>query len=473
MFFVKKFLFLLLFLSSLTFSATEDSKSRFLQLYYSGKYSEAHSILNQVNPPSRKIWEERLHIHQNISGCDFQSDHAAERANALLRIGLIKQAKESFGNDWMSLLGRAKLAAWKNQSSIARAYLLQAMRLQPEDKDLYFYAGLYASTDEETLRYFERYLKAKPSDAFKKSSAKQTIEFIHKTKGLQLNESKLNSPVENIASTFLNKRLTIRAKIDGKNEVVLLVDTGAAGLSLKDQNWKARNTTDISLIGLGSKQRTRASLMIFERLSAGAFHIKNPVAAVSPNLQANGIDGIAGPVIFSGYNIVLPLRRDSDVKLSTLDTPRLVDHLEQNGLQYKEKVSLPFYQVGKMIIVKGRIKKSDDEMDILLDTGAQASILSAAAARKHVYINYPKTFREKRRKRFVGIGGRIDNLIHVENVDIEIGALRKSFNRMVALNLSHISEALELEVDLILGQDFLNGYTLIIDYKNNVVTFLS
>lgn len=159
--------------------------------------------------------------------------------------------------------------------------------------------------------------------------------------------------------------------------------------------------------------------------------------------------------------------------LSTLDTTALLDDLKQKGVQFKQRVTLPFYQVGKMIVLKGKIKKSDDEMDILLDTGAQASILCAAAARKHVYINYPKTFREKRKRHLVGIGGKIDNLIHVDNVEIEIGPMQKTFNRMVALNMSHISEALELEVDLILGQDFLKGYTLVIDYKNNQITFLS
>jgi hypothetical protein len=58
-------------------------------------------------------------------------------------------------------------------------------------------------------------------------------------------------------------------------------------------------------------------------------------------------------------------------------------------------------------------------------------------------------------------------------VDVEVGSLRKSYNRMVAINLAQISEVLDLEVDMILGQDFLNGYTLLIDYKNNLVTFLS
>ena len=469
---VKKFLLLSIFLTSLTFSATDDSKRTFLQLYYSGKYVEAHSLLSKVNPATRKVWEERLHIHEQISGCDFHSDDSG-RAAAFLRIGLIDQAKSNFREDWLSFLGRAKLAGWNNDLEMARAYLSKAMLMRPDDPDLLFYAGLYASNNGDAVNYFRKYLQSNATDALKRNSAKQTIEFIQKTKGLDLNQSKLSSSIETIDSDFTHKKLTIRAKIDESNEVVLLMDTGASGLSLKDRNWKARSMTDLMMIGLGIKQRTRAALVVFDQFTAGKFQMKNPVAAVSSTLEGTGIDGIAGAIVFSPYSIVLPLRNDSDILLSTLDSEQLLSHLEQRGLKFKQKITLPFYQVGKMIILKGAIKKSDDEMDILLDTGAQTSILSAAAARKHVRINYPKTFREKRKTYLMGIGGKIQNLIHVENVEIEVGSLRKTFNRMVALNLAQISEALELEVDLILGQDFLNGYTLIIDYRNNLVTFLS
>lgn len=465
----------MLLFASLTYSATNDNKQRFLKLYYSGKYPEAHAIVTQANsdPVSTKAWEERLHIHEVFSDCDFQSD-TSMRAIALLRIGFVDQAKNHFGNDWLSLLGRAQLAGWNNDFAAGREYVRKAMTLNPDHPDMFFYAARYAVNDDEALNYFRKYLQTFPSDVLKKNSARQTIEFILKTKGLRLNDSQLASPVETITSKFDNRRLTFRAKIDQTNDVELLLDTGASGLSLKDKNWKARNATDFMMIGLGAKQRTRAALVVFDQFSSGKFMIKNPVAAVSPNLQASGIDGIAGTILFSGYNIVVPLKKGSPgLMISALDSEKLLARMEQEGFVYKQKMTIPFHQVGKMIILKGRIKRSDDEMDILLDTGAQTSIVSAAAARKHVYINYPKTLRKKSRIRLVGIGGKIDNLLHVENVDIEVGPLRKSFNRMVAANLSQISEALELEVDLILGQDFLYGYTLLIDYKKNLVTFLS
>jgi hypothetical protein len=471
---MKKFSFLLLLLATLTYSATEDTRKIFLNLYYSGKYQEAHTILRQAfsDPLTRNIWEQRIHVQQDIQNCDAPLEPSA-RAAALLRIGLIEKAQQSFGDDWLSWIGRATISGWKNDFLDARHDVNQALRLKPDDPVLLYYAGLYAGNDDQAVDYFQRYLKSNSFDIAKRSSARQTVEFFRNTKGLTLNEPALSSSIGTIDSQFNDKRLLIHAKINQNQEVLLLVDTGAAGLSLKDKKWKARNAANMTMIGLGVKQRTRASLVVFDQFSAGMFQLRNPVAAVSRSLEGNGIDGIVGPILFSKYNVLLPMKNDADVTLSTLSSDQLINQLKQKGFEYKKRVTLPFYQVGKMIILKGQIKKSDETMDILLDTGAQTSILSAAAARKYVHIDYPKTFRDKRKSNLFGLGGRIENVLHVENVEIRIGPLQKSFNQMVAINLAQISEALDLEVDAILGQDFLSGYTLLIDYQNNLVTFLS
>jgi|GEM_PF-2368439 len=471
---VKKFLLLLLFLGSLTYSATDDARKSFLNLYYSGRYQEAHAYIKNAfsDPVTRRIWEQRTHIQGNIRDCESGEDASAHAA-ALLRIGLIDQAQQDFGDDWLSWIGRATISGWKNDFSSARNYVNHALELRPDDPDLLFYAGLFAGNQADAVDYFQRYLYRKPTDSVKRNSAKQSLEFFRNTSGLNLNQPMLTSPVGTIDSQFNDRRLLIRAKINENKDVLLLVDTGAAGLSLKDKKWKGREATNLTMIGLGARQRTRASLVVFEQFRAGMFQMKNPVAAVSGFLQGSGIDGIVGPVMFSRYNMLLPMNNDADVTLSTLPSEQLIGHLQEKGITFKKKVTLPFYQVGKMIILKGRIKKSDETMDILLDTGAQTSILSAAAARKYVRIDYPKTLRDKRKSTLFGVGGRIENVLHVENVEIQVGSLEKTFNRMVAINLAQISEALELEVDAILGQDFLSGYTLLIDYQNNLVTFLS
>ncbi len=125
-----------------------------------------------------------------------------------------------------------------------------------------------------------------------------------------------------------------------------------------------------------------------------------------------------------------------------------------------------------MIVVKGRIKNSDSTMDVLIDTGASRSVLSAAAAKKFVHINYPLSRAASQKPELFGLGGRVEDLLIADNVEVDIGSLKKNFDRIIALNLADISEALELEIDMIAGQDFLEGYTLLIDYANNKITFL-
>jgi len=470
---MKKFLFLLLFLASLTYSATEDARKTFLNLYYSGKYQQAHTMISKAfsNPVTRSIWEQRIHLQDRIENCNAKLD-SSTRATALLRIGKIEEAEKDFGDDWLSWIGRATISEWKNDSVSARNYINRALQLKPDDPEVLFYAGLYASNQAEATDFFQRYLKRKASDTLKRSSAKQSIEFFRNTNGLDINQSALNAPTGTIESQFNDKRLLIRANINGERDVMLLVDTGAAGLSLKDKKFKGKEASNLTMLGLGA-QRTRAALVVFDQFKAGIFQMKNPVAAVSPNLQGSGIDGILGPIVFSRYSMLLPMKNSEDVTLSTLPSDELISELREKGFTYKKKITLPFYQVGKMIIVKGRIKKSDEEMDILLDTGAQTSLLSAATARKYVHIDYPKTLKARRKSSLFGVGGRIENVLHVDNVEIQLGPLEKTFNRMVAINLAQISEALELDVDAILGQDFLSGFTLLIDYNNNLVTFFS
>ena len=70
------------------------------------------------------------------------------------------------------------------------------------------------------------------------------------------------------------------------------------------------------------------------------------------------------------------------------------------------------------------------------------------------------------------VGGKADSLLIAENVEVGLGNLSHNFDSMYALNFAETSEALEMEIDLLLGRDFLEGYTLLIDYKNRELTLL-
>ena len=123
-------------------------------------------------------------------------------------------------------------------------------------------------------------------------------------------------------------------------------------------------------------------------------------------------------------------------------------------------------------ILQGRIKKSPNKMNILLDTGSDVSFVSAAAAKKYANINYPLSMQLRKQSSVSGVGGKADGLLIAENVEVGLGSLSHNFNAMYAMNFADTSEALELEINLLLGRDFLDGYTLLIDYRNRQITFL-
>src|SRR5262249_24598750 len=156
-----------------------------------------------------------------------------------------------------------------------------------------------------------------------------------------------------------------------------------------------------------------------------------------------GIDGIAGSSIFANHWIVLPLKAGKKLMIFPHDEQDPMKFLQAHDLHLTEQASLPFYSIHHLILLKGKIKNSPENMDILLDTGAEHSILSAAAAKKYTHVNYPLSAQLNEHSTLSGIGGNAENLLAAENVDIQIGPLQKSFNRMIAMNLGDSSDAME------------------------------
>ncbi len=471
MFFVRKFL-LLLILSSFLLYAEEDSRSRFLLAYYDGEYEKAHELLKQAfsDPLTVGIWEERIHLQKHLDGCSFAGKDSL-LGLALLRIGEFEQARAKFGEDWESLLGLATLSLWENDLENSREYIGRGLKLSPDHPELLFFAGNVAATDQEVEEYFKKYLARNPEDLLKRTSAEETIDFIQKTKGMDLNVSSLASDAAEMDSDFSLGRLLVKGKMDGKKTVTLLVDTGAAGLSLENGNWQPKLTSNLLMIGLGKVQKTEGMRGVFDQFEAGKFGLRNPVAALS-SMKAADMDGIAGAVLFSDYLILLPMRSGKKMMLFSPSEEDPLALLQKHGLHFSSENTLPFRDINKMIILKGRVRKSGETLDILVDTGAHRSILAKSTALKETHVDYPLSRMANQKPQLFGLGGQVEDLLVSDNVDVQIGPLKKNFDRMLALNLAEISEALELELDLILGQDFLEGYTLLIDYQHNRITFL-
>ena len=472
----KVLFFLLLLFSLFAFGAPNvDLRNEFLTQYYAGDYEKAHLLLNQAisDIVQRQIWESRIHLQENISSCNA----AAERNGSIdsfayLSIGKFEEAQKHYSEDWISSWAKATYANWNADVQAARQHIQHALTLRPDYPDLHFFAGDVAETPAKTIEFFEQFMKMESADPVKRNIADFSIQLLKKTAGIQLNLVRWEPGVQEIKTDYESTGVVIRGTVNSKEKMKLVLDTGAGnGLVFEKRDWTPQVVNDVVLLGLGKKQITHSKRIVLDHFETGKFTIENPLATQNDSMPFSDMDGLIGSAVFGTHRILLPVKSGKNVILLPYDTDP-DQYFASNGMKWKKKLTVPFYVVNKLMILKGRIKKSPQELDIMLDTGADTSLVSIAAAKKYASINYPLSLQMRSETKVSGVGGKADNLLIAENVEVGIGEFSKNFNNLLAINFAESSEALGLEIDALLGRDFLYGFTLLIDYRNRLVTFL-
>jgi hypothetical protein len=465
----------IVFLLALSYADEVDPKLEFILSYYKGDYARAHELLNSVSsdPITQQIWENRIHLRENIPNCKALdiSNHSIQSL-AQVHMGDFENAEKNFTEDWVSHWAKAIYRRWTGDVVTARKEVQEALSTQPERPDLLFLAGDVSATSAETIDYFSRFLKTSSEDEVKKNIAEFSIEFLKKTEGIDLNIVSVEPGVQEIETSYDRDGTTISATLNSSEKVRLLVDTGAgSGFVLEHRNWKPQVSSDVVMLGMGKKQISKSTRVVLNSFNTAKFIVKNPVATESEKMPYPGIDGLLGSAVFSSHRVLLPVRTGRKLALIPYDVEPS-DYFAKAKLKFSKMETFPFYIVNKLMILKGRIKKSPNQMNILVDTGSDVSFISIADAKKYANINYPLSMQLRRQSTVSGVGGKADSLLIAENVEVGLGNLERNFNSMYAMNFAETSEALELEIDLLLGRDYLDGYTLLIDYKNRQLTFL-
>src|SRR5262245_11163167 len=172
-----------------------------------------------------------------------------------------------------------------------------------------------------------------------------------RTRGMELNIPTKLENLEELESKFQDGRLVVKANIDAKKKISLLVDTGAGNLTLKNKKWEPQIQSDLLLFGIGKKQATKGTKVVLTEFNSGHFNIKNPVASISEDMTADGIDGVVGTSFFSSGNTMLvPMKSGHKFTLFNAGGDFSKYIAEKN---FREKTEVPFLLVGSMIMIKG------------------------------------------------------------------------------------------------------------------------
>ncbi len=129
--------------------------------------------------------------------------------------------------------------------------------------------------------------------------------------------------------------------------------------------------------------------------------------------------------------------------------------------------SVPFEMVGSYVVITVRINDSSP-LNLILDTGVRNTIITELQTGDHITLNYSDV------KDLMGLGGgnHLDAYISNYNV-LKVGRLNMQYKTVYVLqdNIFNLSKHTGTKINGLLGADFLQDYTVEIDYTNRRVRF--
>jgi hypothetical protein len=200
--------------------------------------------------------------------------------------------------------------------------------------------------------------------------------------------------------------------------------------------------------GVGGTGKVDSKVFRLSEIALGGIKVRNvPVGAFNDPLLTQLADGIMGTAMFSDFVI-------------TIDFP-------QNQMEFLRKQDLdpssviPAWYFYNLLLVELEVN-GQHRGNFIVDTGAVATVLSHNMAR-NLGVD-EKTEGARVDLGITGVAGLQGVVLRVPDVTLKTQQHSELFPQVVAIDLSQISKMIGTEVAGVIGYDFLEGYTLTLDY---------
>jgi clan AA aspartic protease (TIGR02281 family) len=260
----------------------------------------------------------------------------------------------------------------------------------------------------------------------------------------------------------------VRARINNKHDVRLMVDTGADHLSLSETTARRLGialNTQVNVHGAGGEGSAQRGSGRVDALSLGEVVWRDVPAILSFDStrgDPEAVDGVLGTAILREFLI------DLDLPNSRL---RLVPPADRDALPPAQaaSTSLVFVLDGGLIYVP--VGVNDLVLGFfLLDTGASVTMLNRrhlATLLADAEVKRKAVGTQPRRLRSIGIGGT-DTPTEIEPLRLGVGILRLTADPV--LEAPHPFER-NVWLSGVLGLQVLHRCRITLDYHNRIVTF--
>ena len=262
----------------------------------------------------------------------------------------------------------------------------------------------------------------------------------------------------------------------------LEIDTGASGLLLSRSVAKAAGLVpevNIKIGGIGDQGASGAYVTHVDDIRIGSMEFKNCSVQVLER-SLDGVDGLIGTDVFRDYVVtldtpgrevrldLLPKRPGEDAGRVSLDTdeddsPK--SHAETAVDQYiapEMKDWTRIFRWGHDLIVPTVIGDAPTKL-FILDTGAQSSMISPAAAREVSHVTGNTSMEVH------GIGGQVKKVMEAESVAIMFAHVKQVTHDMLAYDSGFMRTGAGVEISGLIGFPMLRELVLSIDYRDNLI----
>jgi tetratricopeptide (TPR) repeat protein len=378
----------------------------------------------------------------------------------------------------------SRLALLKNRQETALSRVRKAIEIDPKAAD-YYYQLFRASIDrKEMVEALEMYLRSEPVDAKQKIENARVL--------AQFYRDHLESPLNALASApdeiavpidLTTGQPLVRLVLPNKKRKDFVLDTASGSITVPESYGKGiplekGNDYRFRNVGIGGKSSFDQKIAVTPEFKIGDAVYRNAILGVGMAQDAyRGIFGteLLAPFLividYPGKKMMLKLRKETAQRVNDAEAMEERDLIEALSLEPEtaskgkkpSSVVIPFFRANGMILLEadlGDLKK----VHLVLDTGAQTSMVSADFARRNRLVDAMRSLRLRPVLKLKGAAGKVENVSVTKFVELKVGGFSWASQRLLVLDLLQMSRLCETRVDGVIGSDILRDTRVTIDY---------
>ncbi len=266
---------------------------------------------------------------------------------------------------------------------------------------------------------------------------------------------------------LVGRLMVVRAAVNGEAGY-FVVDTGSDKLVLNAKHYKGvtynAKLAAVSVTGeLGDVRKTKVDSLNWDQLVFEDFFADVvDLSHIEQNKHIK-IMGLLGYDVLKEYEVLLDYQKKQVVLSLTNEDGELLD---PNPYFEQATDSLDFKMRNEMVVLRAQI--GEDEMDFVLDSGAELNLLDRYTKKRIL-----KHFDIVKRVKLVGVENKKVEVLAGQLNGVQFGNIACESMRTLLTNLSDMNRSYGFQIKGLVGYEFLGTRRTIINYKKQKLYFLA